>query len=290
MSSRTAASALTLAAFAATAALAPLATPVAAQAAEGATCTVTDGTLSWGFKESYRSYVSGSIANGSWEAGDGATYETPLFTWSGAHGDIDAFGHGEIAFAGSVVFTGHGGVMQTTIANPVVVLDDTGARLLLDVGGISMEDATSGADVEPQTSERVAFADLGLDASRLDWASGVAAATDIPATVAPAGYEAFANYETGTALDPVSFDVVSTCETPVDEPVETAAPAAETPDAGTLEKGVTWLPWAIGGGAVVVAAVIAGVLIGRRRGTASNAPDADRAGDDPAGDSTDGIA
>src|SRR5690554_3818989 len=84
-------------------ALAPLglvAAPAAsAAAAEG--CSVESGTMTWGVKESFRSYISGSIAKGSWEATDGATYETPSFTFTGATGQLDAAsGAGAIAFTG----------------------------------------------------------------------------------------------------------------------------------------------------------------------------------------------
>ncbi|HEV8012740.1 MAG TPA: HtaA domain-containing protein, partial [Pontimonas sp.] len=30
-------------------------------------CQVEDVSITWGFKESFRSYISSSIANGSWE-------------------------------------------------------------------------------------------------------------------------------------------------------------------------------------------------------------------------------
>src|SRR5690606_23738697 len=42
-------------------------------------CTVTDAELVWGYKESFRSYISGSIAHGEWTVADGAAYETPNF-------------------------------------------------------------------------------------------------------------------------------------------------------------------------------------------------------------------
>ncbi len=66
-------------------------------AAEG--CPVDDATLTWGFKETFRSYISGSIANGEWTVADGATYETPDFGWSDGTGAYDPDGgEGLIAF------------------------------------------------------------------------------------------------------------------------------------------------------------------------------------------------
>ncbi|GAA5154913.1 hypothetical protein GCM10025768_26930 [Microbacterium pseudoresistens] len=289
MSSRTLLSVLGLGALAA-AAIAPLAPAAPAQAADGTVCTVSDGTLTWGFKESFRSYISGSIANGSWEAMDGATYETPVFTWSGAHGEIDAAGHGEISFTGSVLFTGHGGLLQTTIAEPVLVLDDAGAHLSLDITGVSMDDALAGGEVTPEVREGVPFAALELPA--LDWAAPQIAAVDIPATVTAEGFEAFGSYEAGTPLDPISIALTSTCETEKKPAEETTAPVDDTTDAafdapgadgGSADDG-SWVPWAIGGAAVFIVAAGATALLVRRRGAGSGeASDAAHAPDDAPG-------
>src|SRR5690606_8583207 len=79
-------------------------------------CDVADAELRWGFKESFRAYIDGSIANGEWSTADGAEYATPEFIWRGGSGEIP----GDVAFRGSVRFTGHGGILDTTIADPVV--------------------------------------------------------------------------------------------------------------------------------------------------------------------------
>ena len=82
-------------------------------------CVVTDATLTWGFKESFRAYIDGDIANGEWTTSGGATYETPEFTWSDGQGHYDPeTGDGYVDFAGSVRFTGHDGLLDTTIADP----------------------------------------------------------------------------------------------------------------------------------------------------------------------------
>ena len=52
---------------------------------EGA-CEVQDVSITWGFKESFRSYISGSIAQGSWEASGDVGYEIPHFTLTGGTG------------------------------------------------------------------------------------------------------------------------------------------------------------------------------------------------------------
>src|SRR5690606_16003506 len=66
-------------------------------------CVADAATLSWGFKEAFRSYISGAIANGEWTVADGASYETPAFGWSDGEGSYDGTSaEGLIAFTGSV--------------------------------------------------------------------------------------------------------------------------------------------------------------------------------------------
>src|SRR5690606_7451077 len=102
-------------------------------------CTISDATLTWGFKESFRAYLTSSIAHGEWIVSDGAAYETPEFSWHGT-GSLDpATQRGDLAFEGSVLFWGHDGALQTTIANPRVVLGVDGAVLLLDVTGTTQD-------------------------------------------------------------------------------------------------------------------------------------------------------
>lgn len=162
-------------------------------------CDVTDATLDWGFKESFRSYISGTIANGEWTTADGATYETPSFEWTGGTGRYDPeTGEGYIEFTGSVRFTGHDGLLDTTIANPTLLLrGDEDGLLLLDVSGATME-----GDVVDQTEVPfVALPDLaviGGDAVRT---------VDVAAALTADGAAAFPNYEAGEAFDPVTATV-----------------------------------------------------------------------------------
>lgn len=166
------------------------------------TCAIEDATLDWGFKESFRAYIDGSIANGEWVTADGASYETPLFAWSSGAGAITP--HvltGEVSFIGSVRFTGHGGILDTTIANPVIRFDDNQhATLLLDVSGATMEG-------DPYAETAVSFVEVDLSGvgvvSRRD---GVVIVDTAPTTLTAEGAVAFPNYEVGSEFDPVSLE------------------------------------------------------------------------------------
>lgn len=246
---------------------AALSTP--AQAAE--TCDVTEGTLTWGFRESFRSYISGSIANGSWETSDGATYETPTFMFAATGGSIDpATGEGRVEFRGTVNFTGHDGVLQTTIANPVVEFEGEGAMaVLLDTSSTDME------GTETIDESGVWFAD-GDAPETLPISNDTLSLVEMPATLTNDGARAFAGfYEAGESLDPLTLDVsLSGCEG-----VEAAGDAdtetdtdTETPDATASESSaaagpeIPWLPVIVGGVALLVIGLTVGMLLsGRRR-------------------------
>ncbi|MDX2377504.1 HtaA domain-containing protein [Microbacterium sp. LRZ72] len=254
-----------------------LAAPAAAETSvpTGA-CVADDAEMTWGFKESFRSYISGSIAEGEWETFGGADYTTPSFSWSSGAGEFaPATGTGEISFEGGVRFTGHDGLLDTTIADPVLVLDggDSG-QLMLDVSGVAMEDAMAGDDTAT-TREGVAFVDLDTSALTVaeDEASVTVTAEGAPTAITADGFEAFGSYEAGTAFDAISFTLTASC--PV-APQEEAAPTAspQSPDAvdagataGAAPDGV-WIA-AIGGAVILGAAVLVAVLVSRRRARGS---------------------
>ncbi len=276
------------------------AAPSVATAVDAGTCTVTEAHIDWGFKESFRSYISSAIAHGSWETVDGATYETPVFGFTAEAGEWDPeAGTGEIPFAGGIRFTGHDGLLDTRVGDPVLVLTGPGAAVLrLDLSGVSMEDALAGNTDAVQVAEDVPFVAIDLSAATVetDGETATLVVADAPTTVTEEGFAAFPNYETGTPFDPIGIRVTAECA-----PVETATPspaptATEEPsDAVTAAPDETsggspdWVPWVIGGAVVLVAGVIAGVLIGRRRrGGASPAADGSGGGAVADGRHTDG--
>lgn len=196
--------------------IAPAALAAALIVAPG--CDVTDATLTWGFKESFRAYIDGSIANGEWTTANGATYDTPSFSWANGSGRYDpATGTGSIAFTGSVRFVGHDGLLDTTIENPTLMLDGDSGRLLLDVTGVTMDGVMVDTDDVPFVllpSVEV----VGDDAVRT---------VDAETTLTEDGATAFPNYPAGEAFDPVSvsMNVGKTCDTvTVDEGYGPQAP------------------------------------------------------------------
>jgi len=231
--------------------------PKVATAAEG--CPVQASSITWGFKESFRSYISGSIANGEWTVADGATYTTPDFGWSDGQGAYDA-DDGLVAFAGSITFTGHGGVLNTTVANPQLrFLDADTAVLLLDVSGTTQD----GATVDQKAVE---FVDIDL-AGALEQADGTITVTDAATVLTPAGAAAFGTYPAGESFDPVSFTLTldPSCGAIVPQPGETATVTAEPVSSG---GDLAWL-WILIAAVVLLALAAAAIIVVRRRRTAA---------------------
>jgi hypothetical protein len=262
----------------------------APQAASGSTaeaCAITGGTLTWGFKESFRSYISGSIANGSWEPVDGATYTTPDFGWSGATGTVDPETLvGDVHFPGGVRFTGHDGLLDSTIANPTLSFagDGTG-RLLLDVRSLPMADAMAGDTDAVQVLTQVPFVTLDLSTVAPQPAGDevVIAGSAVPTAITDEGFAAFGNYDVGTAFDPATFSVTVACAAPEPEPAvtdDTTTAATPVPAASDEPADLGWLAWVGGAVALAAAAGLVTWLVRRSRGGSSDGGDAPSRGGD----------
>jgi hypothetical protein len=176
----------------------PATSAAAAPVATASVCTVTDAELVWGFKESFRAYIDGAIANGEWSTAGNASYDTPFFTWSGGAGDSDGDGALTVRFSGAVRFTGHGGILDTTVENPRIVIHGETALLLLDVHG-----TTQAGDTVDESA--VEFAELDLAAADRTRDGDALTVAGIPAVLAEAGAAAFGTYDAGETLDPITL-------------------------------------------------------------------------------------
>ncbi|WP_169746811.1 HtaA domain-containing protein, partial [Demequina gelatinilytica] len=240
-------------------------------------CLVDDATLAWGVKDSFRAYIEGTIANGTWEL-DGVTQDGGQFVWTAGTGGLDTDPvSGAIAFDGAVLFTGHEGALSTTLANPTVEVSDGVATLVLDVTG-----ETQAGDAVEQTGVR--FATLDTAAAEVSTDGDTVTLTDIPATLTADGAAAFGTYPEGSELDPVTLTVTAAeacggviAGLPAPEPTveETSEPAADVAvedqaaadDAGAAPADGApspWWPWAVGAAALLAAGLALGIRRARR--------------------------
>lgn len=240
--------------------------PLAAEQGETSGCKITDARMTWGVKESFRSYISGSIANGEWKTADGADYETPDFIWSAGTGSYDpAAGTGSVAFDGSVSFSGHDGVLNLVIANPTIEFTGDGARLLMD---------TSSNDMEGEVAVDEKQVELGLisKVGALDAASGTASLDAVPVTLSESGATAFAGfYEAGAELDPLTLSMtfapcdIAAPSTPGESGSDSSPTMTQGGDVARQSAPIPWAPIVVGGVAVLVIGLTAGLLIAGRK-------------------------
>lgn len=261
--------------------LAPTGAAVADETpAAGAECAVTSAELRWGVKDSFRNYISGSIANGEWTTENGARYDTPTFIWdSGAGAFAPTLDSGAVAFTGDVHFTGHDDVMRLDISNPEI--EFTGpdsARLVLAIGSTDIEGA------EP-TYERVDVAHIDLSGYETPDAA-ILMIEEAPVRLTAEGATAmngeYGSYVSGELVAPVSLTIAtsgcaiaaSTTERPEVEEGDALQPLPADPEPAVDEPSVPWLPIGIGAVALVAIGVTGGMLIaGRRKASRGRAAD-----------------
>lgn len=156
---------------------------------------VASADLGWGVRDSFRNYIRGGIANGSWDL-NGTTYSNNAFQWAKGTGSFKD-GKGSISFTGSVHFTGHHGILDTTISNPRLEINGKTAVLYATVVGNDM-------DGKSQNYSEVAL--LNVDVSGLQVSGDKISISGAGTTITAEGAKAFAGfYEAGKDMAPLSF-------------------------------------------------------------------------------------
>ncbi|MFF0450371.1 HtaA domain-containing protein [Streptomyces sp. NPDC004609] len=174
--------------------------------------TLKEGTLDWGFKETFRTYVTGA-AKGRIEVADGARQapDNGPFTFTGGTGTYDMGKHiVDTAFKGSVTFvsTAHG--YSVKVADLKLVTEGKSGSVKADV------------TLNGTTRDDIDLAVLDLSATTPTTGQGGAMVfKDIPATLTADGATAFNGmYQKGQVLDPVTLTVKA----------EAGKPDPETPE------------------------------------------------------------
>lgn len=178
---------------------------VAAPVAHAATSSTVDGavsagTLSWGIKESFRSYLKRPFVAGTISTSGGASQaaNNGVFAFTSGAGTLRG-GVGTIAFQGTVRIQGHHGEMDMSLSNPRVVLTSgTAGELRLD------------AKV-PKTSQTAAFVKNNAVIARISFggaavASGKLELKNAAVVLTADGEKAFGGfYPVGTVMDPLGM-------------------------------------------------------------------------------------
>ncbi|WP_051704093.1 HtaA domain-containing protein [Glycomyces sp. NRRL B-16210] len=185
---------------------------------------LSGGRLDWGVKESFRNYITGPIAQGSVQTGDGASTANGAYRFHSASGSYDG-GTATIDYRGWVYFWGHDGELDVTFANPSVEYSGSSGTLYVYVNG-SRTDMAS------------------LSGASLSASGGTVSVSGASATLTANGATAFAGYyEAGQALNPVSFSADVVASQP--EPEQTTEAATEAPEAEDDTVGGAILDWGV---------------------------------------------
>ena len=206
--------------------------------------TIKSANLGWGVRDSFRNYVRGGIANGSWEL-NGTSYSSDAFNWSNGTGTFKG-GKGSISFSGSVRFTGHHGILDTTIVNP---------RLEINGNSGTLYATMNSNDSSGKATNYGEVALLKVDLSGLQSSADAVSVNGAATTLTAEGAKAFAGfYEAGKDMAPLSFSAA------INGAKTTTKTVSETVYEGEGCDPVTGKPLASTGASGVEGTLVAGFI------------------------------
>lgn len=187
--------------------------------------SITDGTLTWGFRASFRNYLTGP-AKGTVTL-DGVQENGGNYLFSPTTGSYDPGAKtGQVEVPGKVTFTGHEGKLEIHLSDLKVKLRGDGADLVADVKSRKFVSLT-------EQGELVSHDDVVLvnltGAPKV--ADGKLQFNSTKSTLAPKGAEVLAPFlQQGAEMDPVSIDAKLTPKTqPAPPPPPSPSPSPDKP-------------------------------------------------------------
>lgn len=216
--------------------------------------------VDWGVRRTFREYVTGSIARGSWKVTDGAREGGALFRFADGKGRYeDGGGSLDASFAGTLRFTGKD--LDLALSGVEVEVKDRRGTLSADV-------------TRAGSAPRKAVPLVTFDAARLRQEGGLASVTEAPAKLTARGAEAFGGlYQEGAEMDPVSLAVPLVAGAALPPlPDVGRGPSSPPPSASSADdpsddssSGNAPLIAGIAGGAVLLAALAGYAVVRVRR-------------------------
>lgn len=164
------------------------------------TLKINSGSLLWGVRKSFTTYIRGSIANGDWTTSNGVTWTGSQFSFPVSSGTYDrATKSGTVSYSGTIHFTGHNGILDLTLSNPRLVISGSSAKLYLTVSSSD----TSG---NKTNYGEVYFADVTL--SKVNASDNSLSLASSSVNLTATGAKAFAGfYSTGEQMDNLSSEL-----------------------------------------------------------------------------------
>lgn len=210
----------------------------------------TVGSLQWGVKDSFRSYVVGPIAQGKITVSNGAKQASGngIFRYPQADRSKWNGSTGSVQFAGNVNFRGHDGAMDVNLANPIVrVTSASKATVVIPFG--KPGDTISLANIDLSSAKKETLADGAVRYSQAKTTltkSGAERFFVNDTGEGPAGQF----YEAGTELDRITFTIGADSDVKIVDPPERGKkpgkkPGGESRPAGSGGTAAGSLRWGI---------------------------------------------
>ena len=171
--------------------------------AHAAPTEVDAGNLDWGFKASFRAYVSTGNGTPPIGASNGASINANgTFRFPASGGTVDpATGAATVNYTGTITFSYPAHFFTIVLKNPTLVLDGSTRSLKADV-----DLTVTGGGFEPVHVVQAEIATIGAGAATVD--GSTVSWSGLGATLTETGASAFAGFYTaGTALDAVTSAV-----------------------------------------------------------------------------------
>jgi hypothetical protein len=211
----------------AVAALGASAALVAAAPAAAAEADITDGSLTWGFKASFRNYIKTGNGNPPIAVGGGVSVNTDgTFTFPSTGGTHDAgSGTTSATYGGKVVFSYPAHFFTITVANPTVAVSGGTAALKADVDLVTNQ-------TDPVSVKQATIATLTVSGGNPATSGNTVTGSNLAAVLTSQGATAFNGfYAAGESLDPLSFTFTTGGGAPA-KPTVTVSPTQGLDPAG----------------------------------------------------------
>ncbi|WP_432897277.1 HtaA domain-containing protein [Micromonospora matsumotoense] len=166
--------------------------------AQAAGTDIRSGSLTWGFKASFRAYVNTGNGNPPIAASEGASINSDgTFTFPAKGGTHDPdTGAIDARYGGKIVFSYPAHFFTISLANPTIVVTGGTTSVTADVDLLTTA-------AEPVSVRQATIATID---GKPGGSGGTVTATNLAATLTAEGASAFNGfYSAGSALDPLSF-------------------------------------------------------------------------------------
>lgn len=196
-----------------------MATGLGSQAHAEESAAITDGTVTWGFKESWRQYIP---EDGVHPSGGVSINEAGEYMWPIESGTYDADAHElTLKLGGAIQFLSHceeagkedSCILNSTMKNLTLILTEGDSHIQGDYSGVPMSDWNAG--VIDYSDVRIAS--LSTEQASYEEKDGTSVYSNIGATAG----DGVKLYAEGIALDPVSIEYTGAGGLPPAEPIVT---------------------------------------------------------------------